>query len=351
LPPIAPPGRARPSWFAAGGLALGLLALPAAAATTVHVGVLGAISDAGFFIADKQGYFAEQGIAVEFVPFKESTEMTAPLAAGQLDVGAGAPTAGFYNAVSRGMDIRIVADKGSMPPLYGYMPLIVRKDLIDSGRFTGLKDLKGLRLGSPSPGGSAVATLERALAMGGLSIGDVDLVYLGHPQLALAITNHAIDAAFITEPNATNALRQGAAVRFLRGDEVYPGQQLAVVLYAGSFAKSAPELARKFMVAYVKAARDYNDALRDGRLAGPKAEEIIAILVASTAVKDPAIYRAIIPHGCNPDGGVDVVSLKQDLAFFRRGGLIKGDVSVEQALDPSFAEAAAATLGPYRKLH
>jgi NitT/TauT family transport system substrate-binding protein len=54
-------------------------------------------------------------------------------------------------------------------------------------------------------------------------------------------------------------------VRFLRGDQVYPGQQLAVVLYAGSFVKSVPEVARKFMLAYVKAARDYNDALSDGR--------------------------------------------------------------------------------------
>jgi NitT/TauT family transport system substrate-binding protein len=346
--PIASPGVVRRSRLALSAAALALLALPAAAETTLHIGVLGAVSDAGFFIADKKGYFAEQGIAVDLAAFKEASEMTAPLAAGQLDVGAGAPSAGLYNAVARGIDIRIVADKGSMPPLYGYMPLIVRKDLINSGRFKGVKDLKGLRVGSQSPGGSATATLERALALGGLSLGDVDIAYMGHPQLALAITNHAIDAAFITEPNATNALRLGEAVRFLRGDEVYPGQQLAVVLYAGSFVKAAPELAHKFMVAYVKAARDYNDALSDGRLAGPRAEEIIAILTASTAVKDPAVYRAIIPHGCNPDGKVDVASLKQDLAFFRSAGLIKGDVSVEQALDPSFAAAAVATLGPYR---
>jgi NitT/TauT family transport system substrate-binding protein len=322
---------------------------PAAAATTVRVGVLGAISDAAFFVAEKKGYFRDEGITIEFVHFAAAAQMVAPLGDGQLEVGAGATSAGLYNSAARNIDIRIVADKGSMPPSYGYMPLMVRKDLIESGKFKTLKDLKGLKLGSQSVGGAATVTLEEALREAGLGFGDVEVVYMGHPQLALAIENHAIDAAFITEPNATSAVLRGGAVRFARGDEIYPNQQLSVVLYNGGFATKSPALARQFMRAYIRGSRDYNDALKDGKLAGRGAEDIIAILVASTEVKDPAIYRAMIPHGCDPDGNVNVASLKKDFESFRAQGLIKGETSVERVLDQSFARAAVAELGPYKR--
>src|SRR4051812_43202371 len=75
------------------------------AETLVKVGVVGSISDAPFFIAQEKGFFREEAIKVEFVSFKEASQMAAPLATGDLDVGAGAPSAALYNAVIRGADI------------------------------------------------------------------------------------------------------------------------------------------------------------------------------------------------------------------------------------------------------
>ena len=46
-------------------------------------------------------------------------------------------------------------------------------------------------------------------------------------------------------------------------------------------------MAQKFINAYIRAVRDYNDAFKGGRLAGPNAEEIIAILTEYTEIKDP----------------------------------------------------------------
>ena len=102
------------------------------------------------------------------------------------------------------------------------------------------------------------------------------------------------------------------------------------------------------MRAYLKGVRDYNDALAGGRLAGPTAEEVIKILTESTRVKDPAIFRAINSQGCNPDGRVHEPSLKNDLAFFKEQGEVKANVTVEQALDHSFAEWAVKELGAYK---
>ncbi|WP_281032743.1 hypothetical protein [Phyllobacterium bourgognense] len=40
--------------------------------------------------------------------------------------------------MARGIGIKVVADKGSTPPGYGYQPLLVRKDPVESGKYKSL---------------------------------------------------------------------------------------------------------------------------------------------------------------------------------------------------------------------
>jgi NitT/TauT family transport system substrate-binding protein len=330
-------------------LALAGSASQAAAPVTVRVGLANASSDVGFFIADKKGYFKQEGLDVKFMTFDSGAKMVAPLGNGQLEVGAGSPSAGLYNAIARGLDMKIVADKGSTPPGYGYQPLLVRKDLIDSGRYKTLKDLKGMKIAGSAVGSASTSTLNEALKKAGLKYEDVERVFLGFPQHVMALQNKAVDAAMTTEPSATRAVQSGAAVRVMGDDVIYPNHQLAVVLYSGAFIKTNPDAGKRFMRAYLRAVRDYNDALKDGKIAGPKAAEVIAILTEYTNIKDPALYRTISPQGCNPDGDVNDASLNIDLAFYKSEGQIKGNVTVEQAVDNSFVAAALKDLGPYKR--
>ena len=73
--------------------------------------------------------------------------MIAPLGVGDLDVGGGGPSAGLYNAAERKVNVKVVADKGSMPPGYGYFSMLVRKDLVTSGKVKTIADFKGLKVG------------------------------------------------------------------------------------------------------------------------------------------------------------------------------------------------------------
>ncbi len=326
---------------------LGLAGTQAQAATTVRVGITYSSSDIGFFIAEKKGYFLQEGISVTFTPFDSAGKMVAPLGAGQLDVGGGSSSAGLFNAAARGIPIKIVADKGSSPPGHGYAPLLVRKDLVSSGRVKSFRDLKGLKVAGGSPGTSPAVMMNEALKKGGLSFSDVTMISMGYPQHVMALQNKAVDASLTTEPSATVAVNSGAAVRFAGNDEFYPYHQVAVVLYGGGFIKDNPEVARKFMRAYVRAVRDYNDALKDGKLTGPKADEVIAILTEFTNIKDPNVYRTIVTPGINPDGKVNEPSLKKDFQFYKEQGLTEGNVSVEQVVDNSFVEAAVKELGAY----
>jgi NitT/TauT family transport system substrate-binding protein len=334
-------------------LAFGLAAWPstaaAAEAVQVRIGIARTMSDVGYYVADAMGYFRDEGIEVTMTPFNSAAQMMAPLGGGELDVGGGTVSAGFYNSIGRGIGTKIVADQGSMKPGYGYSSLMVRKDLVDSGRYKTLADLKGMKVAIGAPGTGTASALNETLKMGGLKYSDVEVVYLGFPEHLPAFLNKGIDAAISNEPTMTLEIEQGAAVRIVGNDVTYPDQQTAVVFYSERFIKTRHDVAERFMRAYLRGIRLYNDALKDGRLAGPAADKIIPILTKYTSTKDEAMFRRIIPSAVNPDGGVNITGLKRDLAFFRELGLIESkDVSADGVVDISFVKAAVAQLGPYK---
>lgn len=335
--------------FAAGAALAGASA-PARAQeeSVVTIGIVNATSDVPFFIADKFGYFREAGITAKFITFDSGAKMIAPMGAGQLDVGGGGPSVGLYNAIARGIDIKIVADKGSQVKGFGYQPLLVRKALVESGKYKGPKDLKGLKVAESAQGSSAMPDVERIMKMAGMGYNDVQHIYMPFSDMVVSLQSGAIDASLTAEPSATMAIRTGAAVRVMTGDQYSPGQQLAVLLYSGNFIKNKPKLAHKFMVAYLKGVRFYNDGLKGNKLEGRTAEDVLRVLTESTPFKDASLFREAIPAYNDPNGRVNMQSITEDYNFYKSTGLLEGDVRLENVVDPSFAQAAVKELGPYR---
>ncbi len=314
---------------------------------TVTIGTSGTSADVAFFIAEKKGYFRDAGIQPQLVPFQSAAMMIAPLGAGQLDAGGGTVAAGLYNAVSRGINVKVVADRASVKPGYEYSTLLVRKDLVDSGRYKSLKDLKGMTISTAGQGAGSESALNEALKKGGLMWSDAHVVYMGFPETLVAFKNKAIDAGIVNEPTLSRLLSEGIAVRASQG-LIYPGQQTAVLLYSQAFSarRDVPE---KFMVAYLRALRYYNDALVDGKFSGPKGDDIVNILMEYTKDNDAAGFREMTPFAVNANGYVNTKSLLNDLAFYKSRGLIQDpNLSVGQIIDGSFVSAADRELGPYR---
>ena len=239
-----------------------------AAAQAITVGATSSTSDAPIFIADKKGYFREEGLEVKVVNFRSAADMVAPLGAGQLEAGAGSASAGLYNAVARGIRIKIVADKASSPPGYGGTKILVRKDHVDSGRYKSLKDLKGMKFAMNAPGVSNTSTLNTLLKSVGLKYSDVETVDMPLPDHVAALKNKSVDASASVEPAPALAVRGGDAVLIKSDDEVLPNHQIAVLLYSEDFALKRSNAAKQFMRAYIRAVRFYNGALQNGRLDG-----------------------------------------------------------------------------------
>jgi NitT/TauT family transport system substrate-binding protein len=321
------------------------MASPARAGEPVRVGVIGLIADAGIYVAAERGYFREAGLEVKLEPFSSSVKMIPVLANGQLDVATGGIAASLFNGAAQGLPILVVADKGSTSPSMGTNVLLVAKGAWDRGEVRGIKDLKGRPVGLLGPGALSEYQLARYLEREGLGMQDVQAKYMSFPNAITALGTGSLAAAISSEPLATYGVRRGAAVKFLEWHKVQPHHQAGVIFYNTDFARRRVEVARSFLVAYVRGIRFYHDALRAG---GEQKEELIRILMAHTEAKERDVYNEATWPGLRPDGAAITQSIADQQQFFVKMGRVEKVVPIEKLVDNSFAEHAAKVLGPYR---
>ncbi|MDB5597499.1 MAG: transporter substrate-binding protein [Hyphomicrobiales bacterium] len=319
-------------------------------ADRVTLGIVNTISDAPFFIADAKGYFRDVGLDVDIADFPSGAKMIASLGTGQLDVSGGAVSAGLYNAAERGIPVRIVADKARNALKYGFESILVRQDLMDTGRFADFKDLKGLKVAIPAIGSAGEQSiLNEAMKRGGLAFTDCERVYLSTGDQFAGLQNKAIDVAIVSEPTVSLAEKRGIARRFTTVDTFYPDQQAAVVTFGSEFIAKRRDVGVRFMIAFIRGARDMNDAQYDGHFAGPKGDEVMAIIAKYSRVKDIDLLKTMVPSACDPDGRPNLASLEKDLAFVQGLGLVGSSIKAAQIVDLSYVDAALAELGPYKR--
>jgi len=150
--PAAPPAGPAPAASApapAGGATQG--DAPLSPPFTVKVGHPGTFGGSPIFLAKQRGYFTAEGLAVEHEAFKVSADMVPAVATGELHVASGAINPALFNAVTRGVNFTLVADAGSFQPGRANTSLVIRKEVLDSGRYSRLDDLRGMTIGVPGP--------------------------------------------------------------------------------------------------------------------------------------------------------------------------------------------------------
>jgi NitT/TauT family transport system substrate-binding protein len=209
---------------------------------------------ATLYVADSRGLFAKYGLDVDVQSVRSGTEVIAFLTQGKVDVGGIAIVASTWNAWVKGMDLRIIAPGGLEPMKGSPTRLLVRKDLVDSGRVKTVADLKGMKVGmagGPGSGGEYLAA--KALERGGLTIRDVQALNLGNADMPLAFANKSLDAGILGSPYADQALAAGNAVAL--AEDLTPGAMTVAFVSSGKLLKERPEVARRFVLALMEAAR------------------------------------------------------------------------------------------------
>jgi ABC-type nitrate/sulfonate/bicarbonate transport system substrate-binding protein len=336
-----------PALCAAGFLAALLPASAAFAQTApptprvaVKVGAIGAVSDAGIFIALEKGFFKDEGLDVELVSFKAAPQILPAIATNEVQASGSAVTPALFNAFARGIGMKLVADKGQVAKGFGFAAIAIRSDLADT--IKDFKDLKGRKLAVLGKGVSSTAQLGKALELGHLQPNEVELIELGLPEMVAALGNKAIDGATLLEPFITFATTRNVAVRWKGMEDFLPftGQN-GVIIYSQKFAEGEPEAAKRWMAAYLKGNRAYLDAVTKG----VDRDGVNAILAKYTAVKDPALLAKIAPTGFDPNGRMEVKSLESDQDWFLKLGLQPGRADLGKVIDYRYVDYALSRLG------
>ncbi len=289
--------------------ALATLSAAAAAATLekprVHIAVGG---KAGLYylpltIAERLGYFKDEGLDVEISDFAGGSKALEALVGGSVDVVSGA----YEHTISmaaKGQHIRAFALMGRSPAI----TIAVSSE--QGAKVNGPKDLKGLKFGVSAPGSSTNIALNTYLAKGGLKPSDVSIIGVGTAAGALAaLRSGQIDGISNIEPVMTMLERKKevkvlASTNTLKGTEaLFGGAMPAATLYAyDDFLKKYPNTAQALANAIVRA---------DQWLAKAGPSDVVGTVPESYQLGDKALYlaafaaqrEAFSPDGLMPESG------------------------------------------------
>jgi sulfonate transport system substrate-binding protein len=298
---------------------------------------------AGIVLADKLGYFNEEGIKFKPISFASGADTMTGLAANQVDVAGGLISAYVFNANTQGIGIKIVADQGRNQPGKGYFEFVLRKGL--EGKVKDYKDLKGLTLGIASKGNINELMLDKVLAKGGLTEKDINLKVVDDFQdFNVAMANGAMDGAMQIEPNISTGIKNNILFVFKDPQDYAPNEEISTIMYSPGFA-AHKDLATRFMIAYLKGVRAFDDAYLYGEKGRDKVGPILADYLK---IPMDQLLKTNMPL-LDPNGYVDPKAVQSDEDFYKQQGTVKTDVPVGNVLDSSFAEAAVKQIGEYQK--
>ncbi len=318
----------------------GLAAVPSLAGP-VKVGELGIVADAPFFIGIERGYFAAAGLDVTLQRFAGAAPTTLPLSTDQLQVAGGAMSAALFNAFARGLPIRVAMARTRDMPGFSSDTLLLRDDLRDTVKR--LADLKGRTVAINAPASALDYMVGKMLESDGVKFSEIRTSYMPWPDMGAAFANKAIDAGAVVEPFPVLYAERKLAVPFRRAAEVLrdPPFEVSVILYSKGWIDRAPDDVRAFTVAYLKAARDYYDAMRGG----PERAAVVDILAKYTNLKTKPLYDKIEWSYMDPNAQISLASLEDQEQWYERRGQIEKPVKVASMLDTRFLDDALKTLG------
>lgn len=313
---------------------------------TIKVGYVPAAgASSAIYIAVDKGYFEEKGLNVELERFNSGSRMIAPLGTGQLDVGAGEVGTALFNAAHQGLDMKVVCSFAGQTKGFVGAPVVVRKEVFESGEITEPKDLAGRVIGVNALRGMAEYRIAKIMEEGDLTVDDAELVTLPFPDMPGAFANEALDAATMPGSHADRAIKDGSAVLFRRGDEIAGDIQTAVMYFGKRFLDPEnKEVAVRYLEVFLTALREYMDDPDYNN------EENLAIISKYTNLPPEAIKKLERSYNdANCRFFKASMEDAQDYYISRGYTEYSEPIPLSEIIDESFAEEVLRRIGEYQQ--
>ncbi len=209
------------------------------------MGFIPNVQFAPFYVADSQGYFAENGLAIEF-NYKMEDDLLKLIGTDKLQFAIGSGDQVIL-ARSQGLPAVYVAS------FYRQFPVSI-VSLQEKG-ITAPKDLEGKKLGIPVLFGASYVGWEALVYATGINAEKVNLQTIGYTQLA-AIEQGLVDAAVVYIVNEPVRLRlTGREVNEIRVSDHINLVSNGIITNENTI-RNEPELVRKVIQSFLKGLRD-----------------------------------------------------------------------------------------------
>ncbi|MFL5291537.1 MAG: ABC transporter substrate-binding protein [Myxococcales bacterium] len=248
-------------------------------------------------LADRLGYFKDEGLEVEIPDFPGGAKALQAMMGGSADVVSGA-FEHVVNMHAKGIDVQEFVLQGR----YSGMVLGLSKE--KASAYKSPKDLRGLKIGVTAPGSSTNFLVNSILARDGLAPDSVSIIGVGASSGAVAAMHQKqIDGLSNLDPVISRLEKNGDLVAIIDTrtaagmKDVYGGAYAAGCLYARSeFLRKNPNTAAALASAMVRALLWLGKASDD---------EVVATVPPEYYGNEREIYKIALQRnreGFSPDG-------------------------------------------------
>lgn len=290
------------------------------------------ITFAPFYIAEKEGYFTEQGLGVQLLNIEVSQNVLPALSSGQADVASGLISAGILNSIQKGAKIRIVADKGyTNPKTCDNYALAIRRDLVDQIKTPA--DLKGRSI-VIVPATWLEYYMAKLLAAGGLTLKDIQPMDMPVSTELQAFDQKKMDMVVNSEPWITRFKGVGHGVMTPTPSQLLPDAEVGILMYGPTLLGQNQDVGKRFMIAYLKAVQEYNQGKTDRNLQ----------LVSEFTGLDRQTLQNMCWPAIRSDGKLNAQSLTDFQKWAVQAGYQPSEMTQDQFIDTSFVDLANQSL-------
>ncbi|MBZ0249074.1 MAG: ABC transporter substrate-binding protein [Burkholderiales bacterium] len=292
-------------------------------------------------VAERKGYFKDEGLDVEIPDFAGGAKALQALVGGSADMVSGAYEH-TINMAAKKQPIKAVV----LQAKFSSIVLLLPRD--KAAKYKGPADLKGLKVGVTAPGSSTNMFVNNILARGGLKPTDISVVGVGAGSGAVAAMEKGeIDALSNLDPVITQLESTGKFVpvadsRTEKGmQEIYGGDYHASVIYiTDEYIRKYPNTVQAVVNAMVRANR---------WVAKATPQEIVDLMPDAYKGGNPSLYKqGLLKNmiGYSEDGQMSMKAAQnvyKVLKQFEPSVIKAGDsIRLDQTFDNSFAKKAAA---------
>ncbi len=315
-----------------------MIPAPAFAGTKLKVGALRFTSHAASFVAFERGYFADEGLEVEFEFFQAAQPMAVAIASGDVDYAVTAISGGLISLAEKGA-AKVIGGALSEEEGIDGQKILASVAAFDAG-LTSPAMLDGKSYGITQPGSSFHYMGSKIAAKEGVKVSFKPLNKVG--AIIGALKSGQIDAWSIV-PHIAKGLAGAGKVKIIGNVSDYiPNYQVTTVFTSANNAANERAKTEAFLRAFSKGADDFNAALVD-KTAGDDAATEMVNLIHKYVYADKPIEKAekSIRNGAmriNAGAALNKASVMDQLDWFKSEGMIKDSVTYETLVDDSYVK-------------